>query len=218
MNKLVPTLLGILIVLSLNSTQAMEETDMNIGSNALSEGQDTIPFKIPNFFDYDEYFMLENFTGKLLMLDLMAAWCGPCNDAMPEMKELYQAYNDTGLFDILTIAIDKDEPRADLVAFHAQHDPTWPMAWDLDQTFWANYYTTGIPTYYLISTDGQTIEFMDIGWAGYDFYINKVNQILNITVDGSISDNSNIVFTPFLKAPTMATIIALVILKKRSEK
>ena len=216
MNKLVPISLGILLLLNLNSAVAMPERDTNIGVNGLVEGQETIPFKIPNFFDYDKYFMLENFTGKLLMLDLMAAWCGPCNDAMPGMKELYTAYNDTGLFEILTIAIDDDEPRADLEDFHTRHNPTWPMAWDLDQSFWANYYTSGIPTYYLISTDGTSIESMEIGWAGFDHYSDKINQILNITIDNT--NDSNTVLTPINMTPFLITIITITILRKRFNK
>lgn len=168
--KLVTISIGILFVLSLNTVAAMNEREPEFGVNEILGGEAAINFKIPNFFNYDEYFMLENFTGKLLMLDLMAAWCGPCNDAMPEMKQLYDVYGGSGAFEILSISVDANEPRADLESFHTRHDIAWSMAWDLDQDFNADYGSGFIPTYYLISADGLIVEFMEIGWAGFDFY------------------------------------------------
>lgn len=178
--KIVAISIGILFVLSLNTVAAMNERETEIGVNEILEGETAVDFKIPNFFNYNEYFMLENFTGKLLLLDLMAAWCPPCNEAMPEMKQLYDIFGGSGVFEILSIAVDENEPRSDLEGFHMRHDITWPMAWDLDQSFNAHYGSGYIPTYYLISADGLTVEFMEIGWAGFDFYFEKVKNLLEV--------------------------------------
>lgn len=53
---------------------------------------------------------LESFQGKYVLLDFWASWCKPCRAAIPELKQLYAKYKDSGLA-IISITWDNDKAK-----------------------------------------------------------------------------------------------------------
>ena len=53
---------------------------------------------------------LQQYRGKVVLLDFWAVWCGPCLGEMPNVKRVYDTYRDQG-FDIIGISLDTDEAR-----------------------------------------------------------------------------------------------------------
>lgn len=45
----------------------------------------------------DEPIKLSNYTGKVLLVNLWATWCGPCRRETPELVRLHQEYHERGL-------------------------------------------------------------------------------------------------------------------------
>lgn len=155
-----------------------------IKTNALEAGDDAVDFTLQNFHDENETFSLDRYDGKLLLVDLMAAWCGPCRASMPDLVKLYNKYIGSGIFDVISVGIDENEPRADLEAFHAGFGITWDFAQDhlgaIGDGYFGDTYGTGfVPSYYLI-WNGK-ITFADIGWQGFDFYEDKVTEYITET-------------------------------------
>lgn len=144
-----------------------------VGPAAVSEGKVAPNFTIFDFYDDSLEYNLHNFfDDQVVMLDLMAAWCGPCRDAMPEIKQLHSYFDHTGKFEVFSIGIDQDEPRDDLDWFYNTYGIEWPFARDIEGALetggsvWSQYGTGYIPTMYLL-VDGIVI-YQEIGFAGFD--------------------------------------------------
>ncbi len=63
----------------------------------------------------------KNSTGKLLLVDFWATWCGPCRSELPEFETMYRMYGKRGL-DLVTVSINyPDEKPGVLKALNAEH-------------------------------------------------------------------------------------------------
>ena len=53
---------------------------------------------------------LEQYRGKVVLIDFWTVWCSPCIAEMPNVKKVYDTYKDKG-FDIIGISLDFDGKR-----------------------------------------------------------------------------------------------------------
>ena len=100
---------------------------------------------------------LEDFKGKVVLLDFWASWCGPCRRENPNVVKVYDQYKDKG-FEILGVSLDKDKGRwMDAIA---KDNLTWPQVSDLKG--WSNevgkmYGVSSIPHTVLIDEEGKIL-------------------------------------------------------------
>lgn len=103
---------------------------------------------------------LADFKGKYILLDFWSIGCGPCMQAIPEMKEVAEAYKDSLV--IVSLSLDTEE-------IWKQESPKHGMTWynlnDLKgrSGIAAKYGVWGIPHYVLVSPQGT----MTAQWSGY---------------------------------------------------
>lgn len=99
---------------------------------------------------------LEKYKGKYLLVDFWASWCGPCRQAIPKVKELYAAYKDKG-FEVVSISIDTDK-NAWKKAMKEEEMPWEQMLSDDKDKTMEQFQFSGIPTMYLVDSEGKIME------------------------------------------------------------
>jgi thiol-disulfide isomerase/thioredoxin len=98
---------------------------------------------------------LAKLTGKVVLVDFWATWCGPCVAELPNVKEAYNKLHDKG-FEIVGISFDKDKNT--LEKFVSQQEMKWPQYFD--GKVWGNEYgqkygINGIPAMWLVDKKGN---------------------------------------------------------------
>ena len=96
---------------------------------------------------------LTDFRGQVVLINLWATWCPPCQAEMPLLQEYYEKYHGSGF---TVVAIEDGEPAADVKSFVSQYRLTFPV-W-LDPTHLATdhaFKTANLPSSYVVDRDGK---------------------------------------------------------------
>lgn len=98
---------------------------------------------------------LDDYQGKVVLLNFWATWCGPCLGELPNVKANYDKYHSQG-FDIVGISLDEEE--AELREFVEKRELPWPQIFDGMFSEVGDAHTYGveaIPFTLLIGKDGK---------------------------------------------------------------
>ena len=107
---------------------------------------------------------LDDYAGKVVILNIWATWCGPCKEEMPSMERLYRGMAEED-FEILAVSVDAalgetdqrgyaGASKAALAKFAEQYDLTFPILHDPAGAIQGIYQTTGVPESFVIDTEG----------------------------------------------------------------
>ena len=100
---------------------------------------------------------LEQYQGKVVLLDFRATWSGACLEDTPNVKKVYDAYKDKG-FDIIGISLDNDEKM--LRDHLKKHEIPWRQVYSgkrWDSPVARQYGIRNVPTGWLIDRNGILI-------------------------------------------------------------
>ena len=101
---------------------------------------------------------LQDYRGKVVLLDFWGVWCGFCIDEMPNLKKIYDTYKDQG-FDIIGVSLDDEE--SELRDYLKENDIQWRQIYSgerwKDDPLAQQYEITGVPEQWLIDRDGKLI-------------------------------------------------------------
>jgi peroxiredoxin len=102
---------------------------------------------------------LSALQGKVVILNFLASWCGPCAEEMPALERLYQHYKDRGL---MVVAIGADDDERALRDFQTRLKFTFPLVFDSDRKVTTRYHVRGFPETFVLNPEGKIVLFMDL--------------------------------------------------------
>ncbi|MES2328189.1 MAG: TlpA disulfide reductase family protein [Bacteroidota bacterium] len=97
---------------------------------------------------------LNQYKGKLVLLDFWFKSCGPCMEAMPHYNELQTQFRMDG-FELLTVNVE--DPVADIKFFYDKHQPIYKMMYGGGK-LWHSLGFTGCPSSVLLDRSGKVVE------------------------------------------------------------
>jgi thiol-disulfide isomerase/thioredoxin len=74
-----------------------------------------------------QHVSLDDLTGKVVLIDFWATWCGPCREAMPHVREIAKKFQGQPLM-VLSISVDSDQNKWE--DFVTKNEMTWPQYFD----------------------------------------------------------------------------------------
>jgi len=103
---------------------------------------------------------LHDYRGQVVLVNLWATWCPPCQAEMPLLQQYYEKHEAEGF---TVIAIEDGEPESDVRSFVQQYGLTFPVWLDpaheaTDHAFKA----MNLPTSYVVDRAGQ----VRLTWLG----------------------------------------------------
>ena len=97
---------------------------------------------------------LDQYKGKVVLMDFWATWCGPCVGEMPNVIAAYKKYHAQG-FDVVGISLDQD--KGALTSFLKQNKMPWRQVFDgkgWESAVPRRYGVMAIPFGLLLNRDG----------------------------------------------------------------
>jgi len=102
---------------------------------------------------------LDDYRGKVVLVNNWATWCPPCKAEMPELQAYYLAHLQQGF---VIIAIESGEPAATVANFARQLGLTFPVWLDQHGAALTAFKNMSLPSSYVVDRQGT----LRMSWTG----------------------------------------------------
>jgi peroxiredoxin len=99
---------------------------------------------------------VRGYRGRVILLNLWATWCPPCEQEMPSMERLYQEMGPQGL-EVVAISIDQITPDA-VRQWAEERGLSFTVLHDRTGRIQQVYQTTGMPESFVIDREGVIVK------------------------------------------------------------
>ena len=146
------------------AAQAQDDQALSYQFTPLEAPQVAPDFVLP---DMDgEPHALQDYRGKVVLVNFWATWCPPCRREMPALERLYQQLGGQGL---VVLAVNQWEDPDHVFAYTGELNvfPTFPILFDPDSSVSEDFGVKGLPTSFLLDQDGR-VRYRAIGGRAFD--------------------------------------------------
>lgn len=116
---------------------------------------------------------LQDYRGRVVVLNFWATWCPPCRVEMPELDAYQAEMGDR----IAILGVDMGEPPGAIVPFVRQYGLRFPILLDETGAIAASYGVTGLPTSLILDPSGVVRERVT-GAMTRDVLARRVERLL----------------------------------------
>lgn len=97
---------------------------------------------------------LQDYAGKLVVLNFWATWCTPCEAEMPTLESLWQKLRGQGLL-VVGINVDRGSPRPVIDPYVRGKKLTFPILLDPDMRTAHAWRVASLPATFLVKPNGE---------------------------------------------------------------
>ena len=145
--------------------------------------------KMPNIVLYDQYgkkHSLEEYKGKVVVINFWATWCGYCVQELPEFEKVYKEFG-SNKKDVIILGVagpkTKENPnnvdveKDKIISFLKKKNVTYPTLMDEAGKSFDDYGIKYFPTTYVINKNGYLEGFVNGAISGEQLK-NAINETL----------------------------------------
>ena len=128
--------------------------------------------KMPNIVLYDQYgkkHNIEEYKGKVVVINFWATWCGYCVQEMPEFEKVYKEFG-SNKKDVIILGVagpiskknqnNVDVEKDEVISFLKKKNITYPTLMDETGKSFDDYKVRALPMTYVINKDGYLEGFV----------------------------------------------------------
>jgi len=101
---------------------------------------------------------LDRYRGSVVLMNIWATWCPPCDAEMPELEAFSREYRTKG---VVVIGVDQGESQSVASLYAQKHGVTFPILLDQEQAYGRSYSAVGLPTTIVVDRTGHIIKGID---------------------------------------------------------
>lgn len=161
------------------SKQPSEDKKNNDGSDEKNDNNGGEDFVFTALDGSEKH--LSDYRGKVVILDIWATWCVPCQYQMLELREVNNHYNKNEL-EILSINVEPSDSLQVIQSFvdefeKYEYELNWVFGND-DGSIWQKYQIeSAIPTLYIFDQKGK-IHYSSGQGQTYQLLVDKIDELI----------------------------------------
>ncbi len=139
-----------------NNNNITPDNSSNISPSTDNTTQNTIPAIDFTVYDIDQNAIsFSDFSGKPMVINFWATWCGFCIDEMPHFENAYNNYGEEIDFMMINATDGSRETVKKARDYISANSFSFPVYYDKDFSAIQAYTVTAFPTTIFINSDGQ---------------------------------------------------------------
>jgi cytochrome c biogenesis protein CcmG/thiol:disulfide interchange protein DsbE len=144
----------VIVALGLNRAQ----------QGTVQPGQVIDNFSLPLFsgyqFDGRSEVQLDEFRGRIVVINFWASWCKPCEQEAAELQQAWDEYGPSG--DVIFLGVDYVDTEPEARVYLKKFGITYPNGPDLATSISQYFRIKGVPETYFVDRDG-VLHYVQVG-------------------------------------------------------